>query len=402
MIEPTSPLPAVATLLLALATAGLLVRGFGVGPASGRYATIDGLRGFLALGVFLCHGCIWYFHARTGRWELPPSNLYTHFGQSGVALFFMISGFLFFSKLIDGRVRPIDWGRLFVARFLRLAPLYLLMVLLLVVLVLAMSSGLRQPLSAFSRDVMRWVGFTALGAPDLNGIDNTWRMVAGVTWSLPYEWFFYLSLPLLALTVRVLPPFPYVVLGIVTVFALVAWGPQLHHLASFLGGIAAAVLVRSVRFRQFAGTTVASILCLCALTLAVWLFPTAYDAGALTLVSIAFVLVACGNSLFGLLTSPASRLLGEMAYGIYLLHGLMLFVIFGALAEATRPAAMSPSMHWLWILGMTPILLLLCYLVFRLVERPFMRRAPAVTEWLRTRIGRARSRAADTINVPRA
>ena len=133
-----------------------------------------------------------------------------------------------------------------------------------------------------------------------------------------------------------------------------------------------------------------SVLCIGAFALAVWLYPTAYSSGALALISIAFVLVACGNSLFGLLTCPASRLLGDMAYGVYLLHGLMLFVVFGALAAVTRPATLSPTMHWLWILAMTPLLLIVCYAAFRWIERPAMRRASGATDWLRSHLGSGR------------
>ncbi|WP_428425704.1 acyltransferase family protein [Methylibium sp.] len=68
------------------------------------------------------HSCLWYFHLRTGEWAPPASRLYTHLGQGSVALFFMITGFLFFSKLLDGRTRRIDWSKLFIARFLRLTP----------------------------------------------------------------------------------------------------------------------------------------------------------------------------------------------------------------------------------------------------------------------------------------
>ena len=37
-----------------------------------RFHAIDGLRGFLALGVFFHHAVISYFYYATGRWELPP------------------------------------------------------------------------------------------------------------------------------------------------------------------------------------------------------------------------------------------------------------------------------------------------------------------------------------------
>ena len=126
---------------MALATVflvGLLIKQ----PASeGRYATIDGLRGYLAFFVFLHHGTIWYFYLRTGMWEAPPSNLYNQFGQSSVALFFMITGFLFWTKLLEAPHKPIDWGRLFVSRVLRLMPLYLCAMLLVLLTVAILSNG---------------------------------------------------------------------------------------------------------------------------------------------------------------------------------------------------------------------------------------------------------------------
>ena len=133
-MDPTSPLPAIGAILLAIGTASLLphVISFQV-TSPPRFPTIDGLRGYLALAVFLSHSSIWYFYVHSGRWDVPPSNFYTHLGQSSVALFFMITGFLFWSKLLDGRARPIDWSRLYFSRLFRLVPLYLVSVACLIV-----------------------------------------------------------------------------------------------------------------------------------------------------------------------------------------------------------------------------------------------------------------------------
>lgn len=62
-------------------------------PKPNRYESIDGLRGFLGVSVFIHHASIWYVFAKTGAWELPKSNLYVHLGQTSVSLFFMISSF---------------------------------------------------------------------------------------------------------------------------------------------------------------------------------------------------------------------------------------------------------------------------------------------------------------------
>ena len=145
------------------------------GPASTpRYSSIDGLRGYLALAVFLSHSSIWYFYLRSGTWDVPPSNFYTQLGQSSVTLFFMITGFLFWSKLLDGRVQPIDWPRLYLSRVFRLAPLYSLAV----VCVVTVSLYTRR-LSAegiddrFCREFVKWLAFTIPGIAPVNGFAET-------------------------------------------------------------------------------------------------------------------------------------------------------------------------------------------------------------------------------------
>ncbi|WP_419760663.1 acyltransferase family protein [Acidisoma sp.] len=60
-----------------------------------RVQTIDGLRGFLAIGVFIHHSVIYHQYLLTGRWDVPPSVFYTNIGKAGVTVFFMITGYLF-------------------------------------------------------------------------------------------------------------------------------------------------------------------------------------------------------------------------------------------------------------------------------------------------------------------
>ncbi len=108
-MSPTSALPALACLAVALATCEFIRRlGSARLPAS-RFVTIDGLRGYLAFFVFLHHSSIWYYYLKDGLWQLPPSRLYAHFGQTSVALFFMVTGFLFAHKLLHSRGTPIRW-----------------------------------------------------------------------------------------------------------------------------------------------------------------------------------------------------------------------------------------------------------------------------------------------------
>ena len=69
-----------------------------------RTASLDGLRGFLALAVLLSHGTIYQTYLRTGIW-LPVGGFAGMLGQGGVSMFFMLTGFLFWSRLVRARAR---------------------------------------------------------------------------------------------------------------------------------------------------------------------------------------------------------------------------------------------------------------------------------------------------------
>jgi peptidoglycan/LPS O-acetylase OafA/YrhL len=386
-MDIVSPLPALAVLCVALASAFFLAKIFGVPDQSGRFASIDGLRGYLALFVFFHHACLWYFFLRNDDWAIPPSNLYTHFGQSSVVMFFMITAFLFFSKLLDARAKPIDWLRLFVSRFLRLVPLYLFAMVVLFGIVTILSGGvLNDSVGHLAIGAMRWLSFTILGNPDLNHVDGTYLIVAGVTWSLPYEWFFYLALPLLAVAVRARVGVLYIAASAICLaLMLLVWQPQWLYLAAFGAGMIAAIIARSARFQTLASTHISSAIIVAILVAIVVLFPTIEGIVPMLLLTLVFILIACGNSLFGILTHAVSRTLGEMSYSIYLLHGIALFILFRFVIGLDNAESLSPTMHWAYIVGLTPILLTLCFFTFMLIERPTMRRTACLTSWLRRR-----------------
>ncbi|MDD2881513.1 MAG: acyltransferase [Rhodoferax sp.] len=390
IVDPVGLMPAIVALIVAVATSLALTRIFGAPPIQGRFVCIDGLRGYLAFFVFLAHSSVWYFYLHTGKWVIPPSFLYTHFGQSSVALFFMITGFLFFGKLLNGRTRPIDWLQLFVSRLLRLTPLYFIVIILLFFVVVILSNGvLIETSPKLLRNIVAWLSFTIFGAPDLNGIKNTWIIVAGVTWSLPYEWKFYFSLPLIAIIIGLRPPIIYIGLSVIFLWYFEVWLVNFHYL-SFLSGIFAALIVRSEVFCRLAKNRFLSLVAIGCLA-AVLFFPTAYELAPLVLLTVFFVLVAAGNSLFGVLIGSASRTLGELAYGIYLLQGISLFLLFNFVLGLPAARALSAAQHWMVICGLTPILITVCFFVFRYIEHPFMQQTPTLTAWLRSRWSRAQA-----------
>ena len=140
-MSPVSLVPAAVIFCLVLAEIYLLLRLIKLPVTRDKYVSIDGLRGILAFSVFLHHSVIWYYFLRTDDWSHPPSRIYSHFGPSSVAMFFMITAFLFYSKLLDAKKRGMDWGKLYLGRLRRIMPLYIFVVLL-VFIVVGVLSGL--------------------------------------------------------------------------------------------------------------------------------------------------------------------------------------------------------------------------------------------------------------------
>jgi peptidoglycan/LPS O-acetylase OafA/YrhL len=384
--NPLNPLFAVAVTLAAMLVSSLLVRVFGDPPAMGRFSSLDGLRGFLVIAVFIHHASIWYFYLRGGKWEVPPSHLYTHLGQSSVALFFMITAFLFTSKLLNGHEKPIDWLHLYISRILRLLPLYLVSITMLFFIVFADTGrSLNEPLAKLAGEVAQWLAFTIVGQPDLNGMHQTFIAVAGVTWSLPYEWLFYATLPLGALALGLAPSKGKIMGTAIACIAIILamHYPYLKFLATFSGGIAAAFCVRSARICSLLSGPAGACIAIGCLGLAIIAFPNGFKVPVIFLLSISFIAIACGNTLFGILVLPASRLLGDISYSIYLLHGLLLFVTFHFIETTQIAAAQSVAAYWLTIVGLTLPLIVVCYASFRLIEYPAMQSVLRTHRWIR-------------------
>lgn len=354
-------------------------------PQGKHFDSIDGLRGYLAFGVFLHHALIWQNYLQDGQWRLPDSRLFIHLGQSSVSLFFMITALLFFNKLLDGRERRIDWLALYVSRVARLLPVYLVAMVGLFVSVGCMTAWtLQVPLWSLVKQLGHWLAFTAVYEPDINGLTSTWRIVAGVTWSLPFEWLFYFGLPLMGLLLGLRPPLAALGIGVAALAWLFTWHPNPQLLLPFASGIAAAGLARSARWRALASTPWASLLALLSLCALPWVADTAFCWPAWSLLTVFFALVAGGNTLFGLLHHPLSRQLGELTYGIYLLHGLVLHTAFQLVIGPAVARGLSPLAYWGVVAALTPLLLALCWLVFRFIERPAMRSArPLLERWRR-------------------
>ena len=336
--------------------------------SGGRYEAIDGLRGFLALGVFFYHAVISYYFYVTGRWVPPPSSFYALLGSAAVSTFFMITGFLFWAKVIKASGK-LNLKNLYVSRVRRLVPLYVFSVLV-VFAVVAVKSGfeLRVGWSRLLSQLLPWFSFSLFELPDINGVKHTEVINAGVTWTLAYEWKFYAFLPVLALFAKGWKFGGLVAAGLVCIYLY----PSQSIIGNFLFGMLAAAILEKYKLREwFVGRASTLILVVALLAL----FATSRFNWSLLqsiLLFVAFLFVAHGNGIFGLLTSPASKYLGHLSYSIYLLHGIVLSVALSLGNGMISIRELTPYSYWTGIAVIGSVIVLLSGLTYRFIEHPFL------------------------------
>ncbi len=364
-----------AALVLATALAGLVTRkSFPLPSGARRIGCVDGLRGYLALCVLVHHFIIRMQVARLGGgWTAPEINLFNQFGAGGVALFFMTTGLVFYPRILAG-FRACSWPAVYITRVFRIVPLVAVSVALIVALI-ALRTG-QGPGWGFPLAMLKWI--SAWGEPWLLGYPDSGRLNAYVLWSLWYEWLFYLFvLPACAAATDLirgrLPSWtvPAMLLaGSVAARTLGATWAMLTFLPLFaIGMIAYEIQCRDELARRLHGP-VASVCALAALGFGATVAPTPYGT-AMPLFGLFFICVACGNDLFGLLRTRGALVLGECSYGIYLLHGVVLSVLFEDAAGVTQhlPTEALP----LILLVTAAAVALATPFTYLAVERPAMR-----------------------------
>jgi peptidoglycan/LPS O-acetylase OafA/YrhL len=337
-----------------------------------KFPAIDGLRGYLAFFVFLHHSYIWQQYLQTKEWNDPKLNLFRHFGQTSVVLFFIITAFLFITKLLEGK-SDFDWNHYLKSRFFRLFPMYFC-VILIVFLMVGSYTHWEQHDSFLNllKSIGSWLFFTVHGASDINSFKDTFLMNSGVTWTLPYEWMFYFLLPIFALLLRKSVT-PKVVLLFTIIFLLILCINQasIRHFMPFVGGIIAAVLLKKFDLKLLK-KPVFTILLLALLVCSVFFFDSGRKPIPIIISTVFFIIIASGNSFFGFLTSSLSRKLGQITYSLYLIHGTLLFIIFYGIIGVEKAAQLSNLAYWGIISATVIPLLFLSQLTFKYIELPMM------------------------------
>ncbi len=343
-----------------------------------RELALDGLRGVAALMVATHHAELAGACLLDGEWGDARSPVLQLFGPSGVILFFMLTGYLFWSKArkAGGKINPL---KLWPGRLCRIGPLYLASLLCVLLLAELQVGGTWlkpanwQPLlRLFALGALNWQKVGPVDPGDYNG----------VVWTLAYDRQFYLVLPLMAClavgwrTIGVAGVLGFLFFCPWVFFYLcpgMDWvGLDLKPYMYFIFGMLSAVFLDHETARSrlshpisaalailiAAGMLVLNQLSGFSLALAGALFPI-------------FLVAAAGNQWFDFLSHPAMRCLGMISFSYYLLHD----IIFRLEMRLIRTAGWNDLPHFCyWLLFMVTAVALtgLCSATYRWIEFPFL------------------------------
>jgi exopolysaccharide production protein ExoZ len=159
-----------------------------------RYLPLEGMRGLAILLVFFCHFDIIVGQplALSGIAAIV-SKVIGEIGGAGVDLFFVLSGFLIYRSAI----RPdLEFGSFLKRRAERIFPTFLAVFALYLALALIGVGDRRMPPGALPAAI--YVMANLLFLPGVFDI----QPLISAAWSLSYEWYFYLTLPLFLILLR--------------------------------------------------------------------------------------------------------------------------------------------------------------------------------------------------------
>lgn len=341
------------------------------GGERGNVRAMEGMRGFAVVLVFLVHYVMAVQpYLQPGTPTAATAASLRAMGNCGVDLFFVLSGYLIYGSLIS-RAQP--FGRFFQRRLQRIYPAFLAVFALYLVLSYAIPSQNKIPLELGSG--LLYVAANLLLLPGLFPI----APIISVAWSLSYEMFFYLVIPIAiaALSLRRWPSarrawlFALLSAALVIVCALFG-GPV--RLIMFLAGMLVFELVDRGLVRGSPSSALAAALLVGGL-----LFKITPGIDQIAKFSVLFFVF--GALCWSCFARPRSwlsraftftplRWLGNMSYSYYLLHGLAVNASFMALGRVLPAGAGGVGTFLLLLPPVFAAGVVVSAALFLLVERP--------------------------------
>lgn len=290
---------------------------------------LDALRCFLAIAVAFHHLMFNYFYATEGLWQIDGYSVNLFLGRFGVFMFFMLSGFLF-SEIEIKNIKW--WSSFYIKRIFRIAPMCFVSALACVLI----SYIYGNDKTIHVQDLIKWFDAGVVNhRPDLFGLKDSELINSGVTWTLRREWVLYFSLPLITLAIpnRKRKSIAALVAVVTFIWLVVFKTDKLEQNTQHLLNIfffAVGFLSKHLKSKsviKLATNTKYQILLL--ILLCITAAEGKYGAApGILLIAILFIFICNGFTLFGLLESKGAIRLGEISYSLYLIHGVVWYLLF--------------------------------------------------------------------------
>jgi exopolysaccharide production protein ExoZ len=328
---------------------------------------MEGIRGFAVFLVFIVHYATLvqgWIDVRSDAQDLITSL--HKVGNTGVDLFFILSGYLIYASLITREQNYLAFLR---RRVRRIYPVF--SVVFLVYLALSFLAPAESKIPPEAPITYLLQNFLLLP-----GMVDILPMIT-VAWSLSYEMFYYICMPIIIAAFRLRHRTTewrivfVTVMAIGTAYYCASEGGHIS-LIMFMAGILLHEAVQSPQVRAPGHMT--ALLALTGGLLATLLPLTGYLKIALIFIAFFVFCLDVFKRPTGWLSAAFSwtplRWLGNMSYSYYLIHGLALKVAFSVLAARLVHTGYDGSFFWLLLPPMFLVSLVPSTVLFLLIERP--------------------------------
>ncbi len=331
--------------------------------------SMEGLRGVAVFLVFWVH-----YSTLIDPWlygfSATVSQFIHGFGHLGVDLFFVLSGYLIYGSVLDKKsFSPTSYAK---RRIQRIYPTFLVVFAVYIALSFVYPSESKLP-----SQVSEMVTYIIQNLLLLPGIFDVQPIIT-VAWSLSYEVFYYLLIPVVIFSLKLKSwsvNQRILFWLIVSMVGLIGWtllgGPV--RLLMFISGVLLFEIHTKKQYTMKKGGGLFLIM-----ALVIFGFRSLYDFSYLLSISSVFILFLllclCAfntqSQTYKWLTFTPLRWFGNISYSYYLIHGLTLKFCFLVLGVLLPIEYVNENMYyWLWA-PLFILTLLTSFILFLVIERP--------------------------------
>jgi peptidoglycan/LPS O-acetylase OafA/YrhL len=329
---------------------------------------IDALRFFAIVPVLLVHMSAAMLEQNSffDRELIDKENTLRHLlllGNSGVLLFFGISGFILTLPFINKPYKDIGFKKYFIRRLVRIEPPYIIAITIFFIVHIVMGS---ETLSFL------WDRYLASFFYVHNIVYLDRSFILPVAWSLEVEVQFYVLMPLFLYIFQIWKSqywryFIYLIMLVLSLKVdLVNIGDLNDYMKYFVAGIFAADIYRHYSFKRH------------------WIWDIVFvvsmilfykrDHNLIMSISLFFIIISAFNTVYlkAFLSNKVVTIVGGMCYTLYLLHYPLYHLIMKFVSEPLTLFESFEANYFFQMIIILPVSILLMSVYYLVVEKPFM------------------------------